>query len=483
MVPMVQYSAGPAQKGNYVPLPDRLRIGFFIGLSLAILCLGIALRAGSSGVCAGQQLTSGQGQEICGEISADATWTSSDGTYHVTCDTALLSGVTLEIERGVEIRFTAGVTLTISGTLHAYGTLNQPITFTSDAESPAPGDWGGLRFVAGSSDSNLAWCVVEYGTVGVYVYAGPGETVGPAFSNCTVRESAAHGIMLEAYTSGCDVGLVQTTVAACLVEGNGGCGIYGYGYGDPRNACHPSAAGSVGGALIGSEIRQNQGSGIFLRAELDDMGHGDVQIGIEASRIWGNAGHGVYMSGDDPVRPRIENSLIYGNAQSGIYSDAKHEDTELPIVNNTIYGNDGDGVVFKRPAGQAYLANNIVAASGGFGLVCEEAGSPWLANNDLWLNGSGDYAGCAAGASDIHANPDLLDPAGGDFHLPFGSPCMDAGTSIGAPATDFDGIARPQGVEVDIGAHELWYQRILFPLVLRMSAGLFDGGLDREPAG
>ena len=36
-----------------------------------------------------------------------------------------------------------------------------------------------------------------------------------------------------------------------------------------------------------------------------------------------------------------------------------------------------------------------------------------------------------------------------------GSPAVDAGTLLGAPASDQRGVARPQGAGVDIGAYEL----------------------------
>jgi len=42
----------------------------------------------------------------------------------------------------------------------------------------------------------------------------------------------------------------------------------------------------------------------------------------------------------------------------------------------------------------------------------------------------------------------------GDYHLARGSPCIDAGTALGAPATDFDGRRRPKGGGYDIGAFE-----------------------------
>ena len=42
-----------------------------------------------------------------------------------------------------------------------------------------------------------------------------------------------------------------------------------------------------------------------------------------------------------------------------------------------------------------------------------------------------------------------------DLHLTTSSPCLDKGTAVGAPATDADGRARPQGAGFDIGAYEL----------------------------
>jgi hypothetical protein len=42
----------------------------------------------------------------------------------------------------------------------------------------------------------------------------------------------------------------------------------------------------------------------------------------------------------------------------------------------------------------------------------------------------------------------------GDYHLQPRSPCIDAGTSEGAPTTDIEGNGRPCGAGVDMGAYE-----------------------------
>ena len=69
-----------------------------------------------------------------------------------------------------------------------------------------------------------------------------------------------------------------------------------------------------------------------------------------------------------------------------------------------------------------------------------------------------DYSGIAnqTGLSgNISADPQLVDPAGDDFHLQAGSPAIDAGSSLGAPTIDFDGNPRPRpGGGFAIGAYE-----------------------------
>jgi hypothetical protein len=52
-------------------------------------------------------------------------------------------------------------------------------------------------------------------------------------------------------------------------------------------------------------------------------------------------------------------------------------------------------------------------------------------------------------------NADPLFVSRDDVHLNPGSPAIDTGTCVGAPATDFEGDPRPTGGGCDMGADEL----------------------------
>ncbi|MGI6138222.1 MAG: choice-of-anchor Q domain-containing protein [Candidatus Hydrogenedentales bacterium] len=58
------------------------------------------------------------------------------------------------------------------------------------------------------------------------------------------------------------------------------------------------------------------------------------------------------------------------------------------------------------------------------------------------------------GTGNIVGNPDFVNPSAGDFRLRSTSPCINTGTSDGAPAADILGRSRPQGAGLDMGAYE-----------------------------
>ncbi len=63
-------------------------------------------------------------------------------------------------------------------------------------------------------------------------------------------------------------------------------------------------------------------------------------------------------------------------------------------------------------------------------------------------------AGMTDGGNNVSADPLFVNPGARNFHVLEGSPCLNAGTTENAPATDMVGTARPQDTGVDMGVYE-----------------------------
>ncbi len=191
---------------------------------------------------------------VSGTISVDTTWTTSGSPYIVTSSVYVkgtdgADGITtLTIEPGVEVRFNRYMKLEIgagsgdSGALVAEGTVGTPILFTSNAATPAVGDWYGIRFQNTTDDNttSLSNCIVEYagyvnqGSVyiynsapelndsiirygssyGVYIYSG-----NPTLSNVTISDIANYGLYFAGTAGG---SFTENTIANGLYLTSGG---------------------------------------------------------------------------------------------------------------------------------------------------------------------------------------------------------------------------------------------------------------------
>jgi len=155
-----------------------------------------------------------------GTISADETW-SYAGSPHIITGNVIVQGsgsglATLTIEPGCEVKFNIGTYLQIGsssggqGALYAVGNSGSPITFTSNASIPAPGDWGSIRFHDTTDDAGttLDYCTIRYGgrsnTYNIYC-----SNSSPAIQHCTISNSANYGI----YTAGGNPSISNSTIS------------------------------------------------------------------------------------------------------------------------------------------------------------------------------------------------------------------------------------------------------------------------------
>ncbi|MBC8505865.1 MAG: hypothetical protein ISR58_14950 [Anaerolineales bacterium] len=141
--------------------------------------------------------------DVGGPITTDTVWTVSNSPYIVVASVEVWEGVKLTVEPGVIVKFNSGTKLQVNGELIVQGTDSTPIVFTSNQDSPAPGDWGNIEFTSTAitttidsgnnyvGGSIMSHCVVEYG-------GNQAESVIVARSlminHCTVQNNTARGI-------------------------------------------------------------------------------------------------------------------------------------------------------------------------------------------------------------------------------------------------------------------------------------------------
>jgi hypothetical protein len=131
--------------------------------------------------------------EVSGLIANDTVWTGDD-TVLVTGIVTVADTARLSIEAGAVITFRPGVRIMVFGDMAAVGAENNPVNFTSAADTaggmPKPGDWYGLDYQVNST-GELKYCHIRYPIIGTYVYCA---TV--TFSDCLVENFMLYGLQI-----------------------------------------------------------------------------------------------------------------------------------------------------------------------------------------------------------------------------------------------------------------------------------------------
>jgi uncharacterized repeat protein (TIGR01451 family) len=207
--------------------------------------------------------------------------------------------------------------------------------------------------------------------------------------------------------------------------------------------------------IRGNVMYGNGRSGIQINGDCftpDTDGQSDGVITgavIENNIVYNNTAKGMSLiSMQDSV---VQNNLIYNNKNgaAGIHltdepgcGKPSHRNT---VVNNTIVENIIAGIRITDSAIDNVIFNNILISLLKGAIVDEVGGSQIDQESNLMLN---------------FVPPGLfVNPNNQDYHLLPEGGAVDAGKKFylnrNAPAFDFEGTARPQGVKIDIGAYEI----------------------------
>jgi parallel beta-helix repeat protein/predicted outer membrane repeat protein len=235
-------------------------------------------------------------------------------------------------------------------------------------------------------------------------YGGGGmgnfDSASPTITNCTFSGNDAD------WGGGMNGSLSTSIITNCLFSGN--------------------SASSDGGGIYNSSCSLTVTNCVFSNNSVEfSGGRGGAMFNAICSSTITNCifsnnscqdGGGMYNL-DSPLV--ITNCTFFGNTLGG----GIHNSGGSPTVTNCILWNDSPGEIYN-----------------------ELGSSPTVTYSDV----EGGYSG----EGNIDLDPQFVNPPGGDLHVQPGSPCVDAGCSIGGLTQDFEGDPRPYGPGFDIGADE-----------------------------
>ncbi|MBI5214357.1 MAG: right-handed parallel beta-helix repeat-containing protein [Ignavibacteriae bacterium] len=300
---------------------------------------------------------------VTANITVNTTW-SANTVYWIKNDVTVTAGDTLTIAPGTVIKFAAGVSLTISGTIKAGGIDGGMIVFTSEKDDsyggdsngdgrvtgPTAGDWETVYLSGGGNNSSiLNYCIFKFGGT-LYTYA---ELVvsncSPSITNIYVTNSSNTGMNMTNSSSalpncsfsgnggvGVSMNNVNTTITNSEIVGNGSYGL--------------QALGTSHYSVSNSTISRNGNNGIHT----DGGGSRATLLLLDNCTVTQNTGHGVYAWNGDRMQT-FSNSTFHANTKVGLW--CYNPDSLVTIENNTASNNGEEGFVTSK----GFLTNNIIS--------------------------------------------------------------------------------------------------------------------------
>ncbi len=247
-----------------------------------------------------------------GTVTKDATWTDSfiynilgsitvkgtDGDDSVTSLT-LTAGAQLKFAANLYLYMYVGSSSGDPGALVAQGTVDDPVIFTSNADEPDAGDWGGLYFYNTTDDdlTVLEYCDIQYaglsGGQAIYMYHS-----SPDISHTDISDSLGYGINI--YDG-------EPLISNSVISDCTNYGIYmrsGYA------------------SILQSTIKNCEATGVYVIGGTLDINY---------STIIDNSGYGVFNNTSTPV-DATDN--WWGDASGPFHADTNPNGTGSPVSDN-----------------------------------------------------------------------------------------------------------------------------------------------------
>jgi len=306
------------------------------------------------------------------------------------------------------------------------------------------GDGGGM-YNAGSSPTviNCTFSGNDAGGRGGGMYnANSSATV----TNCTFSDNTAEqgGGMYNVQSS--------PAVTNCTFSGNSNAN-YTAGGGMVNEDSSPT----VTGCSFFNNSAGTFGGGMYNHSNSSPLVTSCIFSGNSAGHSSGEGGGGMSNLGSSPTVTNCIFSENFGYRGGGMSNRSSS-----PTVTNCTFSRNSaslGGGIYNESNSSVSVTNSILWGTTALESIFNFDTSSCSAtySNIEW--GTATYPG----TGNINADPMFVDPDGqdnipgnedDDYHLLAVSPCIDAGTSSGAPNADFEGDPRPQGAGYDMGADE-----------------------------
>lgn len=312
----------------------------------------------------------------------------------------------LSIASGTALKFIWPGTVLVRGRLHAenvvFTSINDNTTGgeAGNADVPLPGDWGGIR-VEGLQDhpqaeAILTNCTIRYaGQYGGYGDLHPRATILRGanarleLTGSTISHGSRDAIRLVNWSSPSDPTTYseEAFILGNVIHHHFESGIH---IGDRR----------IESTISGNSIYGNE-TGIRIGPLFDE-----ITLTVNGNYIAGNMNRGIDYRGRVNASALLVNNIIAANGSHGI--EQANNGGFLRILNNTIYGNGGDGVRFSLSqfTANTHRLNNLITHNAGAGIresvhsPDETPNAPPLHNN-IFGNALGIYALDISGESTV----------------------------------------------------------------------------------
>jgi uncharacterized repeat protein (TIGR01451 family) len=335
--------------------------------------------------------------------------------------------------------YCAGDTVYVNKSLTIQGGYTTTDWSTPNATAPATLDAkSGGRVIYASADVTLANLVFQNGNISGSGSTCPGAGCGGGvyaddvltLNNVAVLSNTARyhggGVYAQSALVMSDASFINNTSSSA----SGG-GVYANG-----------SATVTGGHFTNNRSSSSNGGGLRVNGAL----------ALTGTRFFGNSAlncGGLYHANGQTGR--VVNTLFARNSASAnaaaMYLNGTVDILHTTVASPTLAAREGIYVT----GGTVNIVNTIVAShTTGIQRVSGTVSEDYSL---FFGNGTNTSAGVTTGANSLTGNPAFADLARDDYHVASGSAAVDNGTAAGV-TTDYEGDARPQGYDYDIGYDE-----------------------------